>query len=209
MSSATSNTSTMTTSITSPTSAGPRLLQLVEGASSPVSPAPATAPLSSSFRASYPPPLSSGLPTLPYTQSTTPKATRRPTSLKATRRQSSISYFPSDHLAELRSPSPRLPPASSPLSPGPSPGPSSFPFKGGVRRTTSLSVRTGESLHSNPLFSKGPNKGDRRSLGSENGLPLSSPGAGPEPERSPLTLTEKCVNGLCLILLVILIHIVT
>lgn len=141
-----------TTPATSPTSL-PRPLQLVDGN---VPSTPSSSVLSPT-RTAYP--LSAGLPTPPATS-------RRPAS---TRRQSSISYFPSNHVS-VRSPT----------------SPSFSNFRPSMKRSNSLGLKASESFA--PLKLK--EKGDRRSLGSENGR-NGNPPASPLAERGPLTLTEK------------------
>ncbi|KAH8097024.1 hypothetical protein BXZ70DRAFT_895280 [Cristinia sonorae] len=142
-------------SSTSPTTL-PRALQLVDG-NVPSTPCSSTSSaVLSPTRTVYP--QSAGLPT-------PPPSSRRPASANP-RRQSSISYFPSDHVS-IRSPT----------------SPSFSTFRPSVKRSNSLGIRTAEGFA--PLLRE---KGDRRSLGSENGrmAPLS-----PSAERGPLTLTEK------------------
>ena len=121
----------------SPSLAGPRPLRLVDGN------------VHSPAVSSCPSPTLSGL-------STPPPSARKFHS----HRQSSISYYPSDHSPswDIRSPTTSSRPSS-------------------LRRSTSLSNKTPARLDL---------KGDRRSL------PLSEEPS-PQPERSQLTLTEKCV----------------
>ncbi|CAL1709037.1 unnamed protein product [Somion occarium] len=133
----------------------PRPLQLVDG--NVPSPRLTSPPAIDSPRGSCPTPLSPA--------ASTPTSSRRPASQNP-RRQSSISYFPSDHtrVLDLRSPS----------------SSSSFSFTATVRRSNSLGVKRGESVNSVSRV-----RGDRRSLGLEN------LNGGTTVERPPLTLTEK------------------
>ena len=138
----------------------PRPLQLVDGN------VPSSR-VDSPSRSSYPTPLS------PTSASvSTPTSSKRPASANP-RRQSSISYYSSDHtrVLDLRSPT----------------SPSSFTFASAsptVRRSNSLGVKSGQSA-SIALRAKG----DRRSLG----LGLENLGGDAIVERPPLTLTEKYV----------------
>lgn len=145
-----------TAQTTSPASV-PRPLQLVDG-NVPSTPTSSTSSVLSPTHTAYP--LSVGLPTPPVTS-------RRPASANP-RRQSSISYFPSDHVS-VRSPT----------------SPSFSSFRPSIKRSNSLGLKSGDTFA--PLLRE---KGDRRSLGSENGR-LGPPS--PLTERAPLTLTEKCV----------------
>lgn len=151
---------------TSLTSSVPRPLQLVDGnvPSSIITPTTVDSP----SRTSYPTPLS------PTSASvSTPTSSKRPAS-ENPRRQSSISYYSSDHtrVLDLRSPT----------------SPSSFTFAAlpspSVRRSNSLGVKRGQRA-SDVLRAKG----DRRSLG----LSLENLNGEAIVERPPLTLTEKCV----------------
>lgn len=119
------------TPATSPTIL-PRPLQLIDG-SVPSTPVTSGSSILSPTRSTYSSP--AGLPTPPTT-------TRRPASANP-RRQSSISYFPSDHVS-IRSPT------SSAFS----------SFRPSVKRSNSLGIRAGEILLSREAR-------DRRSLGSE------------------------------------------
>ncbi|KIP09921.1 hypothetical protein PHLGIDRAFT_288456 [Phlebiopsis gigantea 11061_1 CR5-6] len=134
--------------VTSPT-VGPRPLQLLDSsvAAGPASPilSPRT---SSSLGLSTPPP------------------SARSFKAPNPRRQSSISYFSSDHV-DLRSPM------------------VSSRDKAAAKRTNSMGIWTVEGLNA------GRGKGDRRSLGSltKDATPPMSPG--PAVDHGPLTLTEK------------------
>ncbi|TCD61815.1 hypothetical protein EIP91_007860 [Steccherinum ochraceum] len=139
---------------TSPTSL-PRPLQLLDG-NVPSTPTSSASSVLSPTRTSYP--LSPALPTPPATG-------RRPASANP-RRQSSISYFPSDHVS-IRSPT----------------SPSFSTFRPSVKRSNSLGFKGGDI---GPLLLR--EKGDRRSLGLENSRTAPS---SPLVDRGPMTLTEK------------------
>lgn len=137
--------------VASPT-VGPRPLQLLESniSTGPASPSVLSPRPASSLGLSTPPPSARSF------KSPNP------------RRQSSISYFPSDHV-DLRSPT------------------ITSKDKTSTRRTNSMGIWTVEGV-------PGLTKGDRRSLGSltRDATPPMSPG--PSTDYGPLTLTEKCVS---------------
>ncbi|KAI0073648.1 hypothetical protein K474DRAFT_1710539 [Panus rudis PR-1116 ss-1] len=138
---------------TSPSAGRPRALQLVDGnLPSPQITSPPAKRLS--LQTSYPSPSVS-----------TPTSSKRPASANP-RRQSSISYFPSDYVRPLDYRSPTSPAFSSPT----------------VRRSQSARYSASEVL-------EGAHKArDRRSVGSDD-----SQGGPPSAasDRGPLTLTEK------------------
>lgn len=151
------------------TSSVPRPLQLVDG-NVPSPRLSSSSTVDSPSRTHYPTPLS---PTGTCASVSKPTSSKRPASANP-RRQSSISYYSSDHtrVLDLRSPT----------------SPSSFTFATStsptVRRSNSLGVKSGRTA-SDALRTKG----DRRSLG----LGLENLSGEAVVERPPLTLTEKCV----------------